>query len=78
MNLPTGVLTGYIAPFELRDEFDRFECNGSLDASEFVAAGSIARRDYGPVCTLAYRHVLDAYEFTDRTAVHTDCASAAL
>lgn len=76
--MPAPVLSGYIAPFELRDEFDRFECGGSLDASEFVAAGSIARREFGSVCTLAYRHVLDAYDFTDRTAVSTDCASAAL
>lgn len=75
MNLPSGVLTGYIAPDELRDEFDREEC-GSLDASEFVAAGSTARREFGiKVCTLAFRHVLDAYDYTDRTAVSTDCAS---
>ena len=75
MNLPTGVLTGYIAPDELRDEFDREDC-GSLDASEFVAAGSIARREFGiKVCTLAFRHSIDAYDFTDRTAHMTDCAS---
>ncbi len=74
MNLPHGVLTGYIAPDELRGEFDRQECV-ALDATEFVAAGSVARREFGPVCTLAFRHVLDAYEFTDRTAVSTDCAS---
>jgi hypothetical protein len=75
MNLPTGVLTGYIAPDELRDEFNREDC-GSLDASEFVAAGSIARQVFGTsVCTLAYRHSIDDYEFTDRTAHMTDCAS---
>jgi hypothetical protein len=75
MNLPTGVLTGYIAPDELRDEFDREDC-GSLDASEFVAAGSIARQVFGTsVCTLAFRHSIDAYDYTDRTAVSTDCAS---
>lgn len=75
MNLPSGVLTGYIAPDELRDEFDREEC-GSLDASEFVAAGSVARRVFGiAVCTLAFRHSIDAYDFTDRTAHMTDCAS---
>ena len=75
MNLPTGVLTGYIAPDELRDEFSR-EDGGSLDASEFVAAGSIARQVFGTsVCTLAFRHSIDAYDYTDRTAVSTDCAS---
>ena len=75
MNLPTGVLTGYIAPDELRDEFSREDC-GSLDASEFVAAGSIARQVFGTsVCTLAFRHSIDAYDYTDRTAVSTYCAS---
>lgn len=71
---PAPVLTGYVAPSLLRAGFRRGECV-TLDASEFIAAGSVARRDYGSVCALADRSALDAYEQTDRTAVHTDCAS---
>jgi len=56
--IPLGLLTGYMPPDQLRPEFSRFEC-GQLDASEFVAAGSTASRDYGViVATLAYRYHL--------------------
>lgn len=79
MRLPLGALTGYMAPFQLRPEFDRSECT-PLDASEFIASGATDHIKYGDgkykgvVTGLAFRY-LDAYDYTDRTAVSTDCAS---
>jgi hypothetical protein len=50
--------TGYIAPDQLRYQFERAEC-GSLDASEFIAAGSVRELAYGPyrtpVASITYR-----------------------
>lgn len=76
---PLGVLTGYVYPWEIRPEFSRFEC-GSLDANDCIASGSTSKIYYGdkqyeaPVTAIAFRF-LDAYDYTDRTARVTDCAS---
>lgn len=43
---PLGILTGYVYPWEIRREFDRFDC-GSLDANECIAAGSTSKIYYG-------------------------------
>ena len=76
---PLGILTGYVYPWEIRREFDRFDC-GSLDANDCIAAGSTSKIYYGDgrresaVTAIAFRF-MDAYEYTDRTARVTDCAS---
>ena len=55
---------------------------GVLDAPEFLPAGSCINRRVGsvefPSQSKVERSLLDAYEYTDATAKHTDCASEAV
>ena len=52
---------------------------GALDAPWIMVSGSCKRRDYKSFALsgqhLHTRGVLDAYDYTDRTARATDCAS---
>ena len=56
--IPAGVLTGYMVADQLQPEFRREE-TGSLDASEFIAAGSCKELTYGRfrevILSLAFR-----------------------
>lgn len=56
---------------------------GSIDANEFVVLGACKQSgagvgDYWASQRMVRRDLLDAYEFTDRTARVTDCASEGL
>lgn len=53
---------------------------GALDAPEYIVAGACRQRqsgddDYWSAQQMFSRDMLDAYEYTDRTAGATDCAS---
>lgn len=60
-------------------EYPRDAQIGAIDAPEFVLAGGCKKLTYGDYATPAQqivsRDMLDAYEYTDRTARVTDCAS---
>jgi len=71
------ILTGFIWGYETRSEFSREELQ-PLDASDFVSVGSCANEYGAPIQSIAARQVMDAYEYTDATAKHTDCASEAV
>lgn len=54
---------------------------GCLDAPVFIPAGACKKMEYcngryeAPMQQILVRDLLDDYEYTDRTAVSTDCAS---
>jgi hypothetical protein len=65
---------------EIRPEFGEplFAADvGALDAHVLVPAGSCFYTDFcdRPVQSGVMRDYFDAYDATDRTAIHTDCAS---
>lgn len=55
---------------------------GAIDAPDYMPAGSCKKFRCGsfdlPYQVAADRSLLDAYEYTDATAKHTDCASEAI
>lgn len=52
---------------------------GCIDAPIYLSAGACKKLENEPYSfpaqQVVYRDLLDAYDYTDRTAVSTDCAS---
>lgn len=71
------VMTGFVWNDEFRAEFDEDEIQ-PRDASDFVPLGSCFNAYGKPAQRMAARQYMDAYEYTDATAKHTDCASEAV
>lgn len=79
--LPDRELQPHVVAEHGRYIFDRHM--GALDAPEYIVAGACRQRqsgddDYWSAQQMFSRDMLDAYDYTDRTARVTDCASEEL
>lgn len=76
--LPDRELQPHVVAEHGRYMFDRHM--GALDAPEYIVSGGCRQRqsgddDYWSAQQMFSRDMLDVYDYTDRTARVTDCAS---